>query len=279
LDDFSKYLNDLPVIPDVALKIISFAEDNIDISFNDLEELIRIDTAITSKILKVANSAMYARQNQIKSLQKAISLLGFKTIKSLVLIISATSAFKPEGNQPFFKDFWTNSVLTAFYAKELAAILFDSDTAEDVFLAGLIHKIGQVALYRHNKEYYRYIKTESDLLNITDIEEFYFKVNHKELGSKILKTWSFPELLVDCAREYGSNNVVSRYKKEIILVSLGEIMANEESYNTELFSNIPFENSWFKFLGMTEDYFLSIKKDIIQTVKNSDDFKDCKNLF
>jgi HD-like signal output (HDOD) protein len=64
---FDKYLNALPVMPDIAAKIVSIPEDNINISFKDLEELIKVDPGLTTKILKVANSAMYARQTEITS--------------------------------------------------------------------------------------------------------------------------------------------------------------------------------------------------------------------
>lgn len=279
MEDLTKYIKDLPVIPDVALKIISLAEDNVDISFNDLEEIIRIDTAITSKILKVANSALYARQTQIKSLEKAISLLGFKTIKSLVLIISATSAFKSEANLPFFKTFWTNSVLTAFYSKEIALSLFDKNMAEDVFLAGLIHRIGQVALYRQYPDYFTLTNDDNSGLTLLELEEHYFKINHKVLGSEILKSWSFPELFSDCTLEYGASNIVSKYKKEIIIVSLGDLISKEVVTGYDMFDELDPENHWFDFIGLSIEDFKKDKLRIIESVKNNRDFKECSSLF
>lgn len=281
MKDLNKYLKDLPVIPDVALKIISLAEDNVDLSFHDLEEIIKIDTAITSKILKVANSALYARQTEIKSVEKAISLLGFKTIKNLVLIISATSVFKSESNQPFFKEFWSNSVLTAFYSKELALYLSEKAVAEDVFLAGLIHKIGQVALFRENPEYYKcilQIKKDDDK-ELHELEYHYFNTNHKEVGSEILKEWSFPELFIDSTKEYGSTNIVSKYKKEIIIISLADLMAKEVINSTNLLDNLPKDNQWIEYLGFSHDEFIEQKAIIIDKVDNDRNFKECKNIF
>lgn len=279
MEDLTKYIRDLPVIPDVALKIISMAEDNIDVSFNDLEEIIRIDTAITSKILKVANSALYARQTKVKSLKNAISLLGFRTIKNLVLIISATSAFKSESNLPFFKDFWANSVLTAFYSKEIALSLYGKTMAEDVFLAGLIHKIGQVALYRHNPDYFNIIKERNIGMTQNELEEYYFKVTHRDLGSEILKSWSFPQLFIDCTKEYGASNIVSKYKKEIIIVSLGDLISKEVLTGCDMFEEIDAESHWCDFIGLTQEEFISTKDRIIDSVKNNRDFKECSSMF
>lgn len=280
MKELDKYLKDLPVIPDVALKIISLAEDNVDLSFNDLEEIIKVDTAITSKILKVANSALYARQTEIRSLEKAISLLGFKTIKNLVLILSANSAFKSESNEPFYKQFWSNSVLTAFYSKELAIELGEQNIADEVFLAGLIHKIGQVALYRENSDYYHSIsEIGSSGLNIVDIEQHYFKTDHKELGANILKVWSFPELFIDCTREYGLVNIISKYKKEILIVTLADIITKEVLSGKEIFKEFADDNSWIQSLGYSIDSFILKKDEIINRVKNNQEFKACQNIF
>lgn len=279
MKDLNNYLKDLPVIPDIALKIISLAEDNVDMSFQDLEELIKVDPAITSKILKVANSALYARQNEIKSLGKAISLLGFKTIKNLVLILSATSAYKSESNKPFFKTFWSNSALTAFYSKELALILGEKNSADEIFLAGLIHKIGQVALYRENSEYYDHISKINPVgLHIEELEEHYFNTNHKELGAEILKEWSFPQLFIDCTKEYGLSNIVSQYKKEVIIITLADIITKEVLTGQDILINLPDDNRWIEFLGFTLEGFLKEKDFIISSVNKNKDFIDFQNI-
>ena len=87
-------IKDLPVFPQVAIKILQIQEENIDISFKELESIILLDPALTAKILKVANSALYARQREITNLQQALTLLGFKMVKSLVLLVSASNIFK-----------------------------------------------------------------------------------------------------------------------------------------------------------------------------------------
>lgn len=65
--DYLKYLKNIPVIPDVVIKVLHLADNNIDFSANELEKLISIDPGITVKIIRVANSAIYARQKQIST--------------------------------------------------------------------------------------------------------------------------------------------------------------------------------------------------------------------
>ena len=61
-EGYETYLKSIPIMPDVATKILAIAEDKLDISFKELEDIIRVDPGLTAKVLKIANSAMYARQ-------------------------------------------------------------------------------------------------------------------------------------------------------------------------------------------------------------------------
>ena len=92
--DYLKNIYNLPVIPEVALKVMNIAESGLDISFTELESIIKVDPGLSAKILKVANSALYARRSEIKSLQTAITMLGFKNIRSLILLVTASSFFQ-----------------------------------------------------------------------------------------------------------------------------------------------------------------------------------------
>ena len=118
--NYEQYMKDLPVIPEVAFKIMRIAEDKLDISFHELENIIKVDPGLTAKILKIANSALYARQREIKSLQMSITLLGFANIKSLVLLVSATNTFAKFKKTKFYQRFWKHTILTAFLAKHIA---------------------------------------------------------------------------------------------------------------------------------------------------------------
>ena len=82
MEQYEEYLKKLPVMPTVATKVLSMAEDRIDVNFSELEHLIKVDPSLSTKILRIANSALYARPQKISTLQSAIGMLGFKNIKS-----------------------------------------------------------------------------------------------------------------------------------------------------------------------------------------------------
>ena len=226
-EGYEKYLKSMPIIPDVAAKILSIAEEKLDISFKELEDIIKVDPGLTAKVLKIANSAMYARQREIKSLQTAITLLGFKNLKSLILLVTASGLNAAERQQPFFQYFWRHSILTAFLARHMAIRSNRKEASEDCFIAGLLHDIGQVAFYNADKQ--RYHGAAAALIQgqtaVEPIEHELFGTDHREIGATLLSKWSFPQLYVDTAREHQSLNITSAHKALIFLVSAADLIA------------------------------------------------------
>ena len=64
-DQYLDRIRDLPVMPEVAAKVVNLTEGKLEISFKELESIIKVDPGLTAKILKIANSALYARQREI----------------------------------------------------------------------------------------------------------------------------------------------------------------------------------------------------------------------
>lgn len=225
--EYESYMRNLPVMPQVAAKIMSITEENLSISFKELEDTIIVDPFLSSKILKVANSAMYARQKEITSLQTAITLLGFKTIKSLVMLVSASNMFRKYSRTPFYQMFWKHSLLTAFLAKDMAMHIGLKTRKDELFLAGLFHDIGRVALFHGEPEAYSRLLDEQQETgaNTRTLEQRYFGIDHKDVGYAILSDWNFPDLFTDPAREHGSLNITSSHKNVVLTVTAADILA------------------------------------------------------
>jgi len=104
---------DLPPMPQVVSKIIQIDENNIDVSADQIQTIIAVDPALTSKILKIANSAFYARTSKVSNLSQAVTLLGFKTIKSLTLLVSTKDIFPAvTSRSDVQRELWMRSVLS-----------------------------------------------------------------------------------------------------------------------------------------------------------------------
>lgn len=225
--DYIEQLKDIPMMPEVSAKVVKLTEDKLEISFRELENIIKTDPGLTAKILKIANSALYARQREIKSLQMAITLLGFKNIKSLVLLITASGFFPHMRKAQFFRLYWAHSLVSGFLARKIAIRCNRNDLSEEAFIAGLLHDIGQPVLYGVNStEYEAVLAEEKDgILPLEAIEDRHFGANHREVGGALLKKWNFPDIYADTALEHESVNITSPHKTLIIFASVACLLS------------------------------------------------------
>ncbi|MCK5197773.1 MAG: HDOD domain-containing protein [Spirochaetales bacterium] len=281
MDKFEEYINNLPIIPDVASKIMSITENNFDISFKDLEEIIMIDPMLTSKILKVANSALYARQSEIVNLQMAIGLLGFNNIKSLVLLITASQFSKEIKTSGYLNKFWRHSIATAFIAKHIMYRRKERANEEIAFVAGLLHDIGQVALFQSNPEDYENLLDsafqENGELEVFERERY--QTDHRKIGSSLLARWNFPEIYIDAAKEHNTLNVNSKHRSIVLIITLADLLSNYLGYGQRETSR---EDLLKEVLSLTNhddsdlEYFKSNYKEIFE---KDPLFKECQRLF
>lgn len=227
LEDWLQNAKDLPVMPEVAAKVMNLRKGGKEISFMELEGIIMVDPGLTSKILKIANSALYARQKEITSLQTAITLLGFRNIRNLVLLLTASSMFPRMRTSSFHARFWNQGILAAFLSRSFVVRCAKGTGAEEAFIAGLLHDIGQAILYNDAPEEYERALEAEKLGNMSreTIEEQFFGVNHRQLGGALLKRWNFPEFYADVAEEHESLHITSPHKATVILVSVACLIA------------------------------------------------------
>jgi len=273
-------IKDIPIMPQVATKVLQLQEDNLDISFKELEKIILLDPAITARILKVANSALYARQREITNVQQAIVLLGFKMIKSMILLVCASNIYGK--NKKKFKDIpdtmmtkssamemWRHLILTAFIAKHIATKKLE-DKKEDIFVAGLLHDIGRIVLMVNESELYENFLKEilaSPDKDVLEVEKKIFGYNHLEVGKIVLGKWNFPNELVDVISQHHARNADSPYKTAITIVALANLYAR--ILVNEHLSPFDMENKegYIKTLSITNnenDYYSTKFKEDVQ---------------
>ncbi len=279
--NYEIYLKNLPVIPNIATKIMSIPEDDKNISFKELEDLIKMDPGLTAKILKVANSALYARQREIKTLQMAITLLGFKNIKSLIILMTASNLFAKQKHSAFYKEFWKHSVLTAFIAKEVAHKEMRTVSKDESFLAGLLHDIGKVALFHVQTEEYEKLLAKKEETGETSsfLEKEFFGASHKEVGASILHNWNFPAIYVDTAREHGMENITSEHRSLILCVSIADTISDIISWEKIPDRKETLFNRLLTLAGINHNRIEYYNTEFIDQLVADPLFKECQDLF
>ncbi|QQY80076.1 putative nucleotidyltransferase with HDIG domain [Keratinibaculum paraultunense] len=192
-------VDDMPVLPDRIKKIIAITEDP-DSTIQDLEKEILKDQSLTSKILKLANSAYYGYPRKIDTVSQATILLGFQTIKSMALASTVSKMMSNElkGYALGKNDLWTQSQTCAIISRYIAKeVKFPNP--ETAYIAGLLRDIGKTILnFYVEKEYHAIInKVESEKIPFLEAEEEILGFNHAQVGEKIAIKWNFPEELVE----------------------------------------------------------------------------------
>ena len=192
----AKLVNDnleIPTIPDVASQALRLMSDP-DVSGAQLARTISQDQGLTAKVLKVANSALYALPREVKNLQQAAMVLGFKTLKSIVISASCRSIYKRFGMLE--RALWTHSVASAMASHTLAQQL-DLKYRDDAFVAGLMHDVGKVVMNNGERDKYKEAVrlAQAENLSSVDSERQIFGFSHVDVGVVLVQRWELTTAL------------------------------------------------------------------------------------
>ncbi len=194
-------LGDLPTMPVVAVKILKLASSE-DASVADVTKLISSDQGLASKILSTCNSAYYGLPQRVKTLSRAVALLGFKSVRNLVLVHSLPWK---RSTTPSFADqaIFAHAGATAMAARVIASLTGRMDP-EEALLGGLLHDTGRLALNLAAHEEYEPVMHAIYNLEGESValERRALGLDHTLAGEQILRRWSFPEDLVRVARTH-----------------------------------------------------------------------------
>lgn len=186
----------LPTLPTVVSKMIELV-DNPRTSAASLSRLISTDQALTARLLKLANSAYYGFPREISTVNMAIVVLGFNTVKDMGLSLSVFDAFKNAEPTPSFdiSRFWEHSIACGIASRMLARN-YRSRFAGEAFVAGLLHDIGKVILNQYfHKEFVQIMEKTSQGMLLEDAEDSVINTRHSQVGAWLAEKWNLPRLI------------------------------------------------------------------------------------
>ena len=184
----------LPSLPEVALKIKTECEKE-NSSSEKIAEVIISDPAMSVRLLQIANSSMYRTRISTDNIQMAITKLGLKLVRDLIMSLSMKQLYNASSDviAERFNELWLASTKTAAIAHLLATTQKHLDP-EKAMLAGLVHNIGALPI----------ILMAEDDDDLFDQPGQLFKVIQKmqgEVGAYIFQKWHFPTYMIDVANE------------------------------------------------------------------------------
>ncbi len=192
-------IDEIPTLPTVLLKLLASLEDRRS-NAADIAELISKDPALTSKILKVANSAYYGFPGEITSLERAVALLGFNMVRSLALSMTVINTISSGKRYKCFseEDLWVHSITVATVMQEIVDRMdFAPEDSEHIFIIGLLHDIGKIVFDQFFSDLFEKVIEECSAngFKLYMAEQRVFGMDHGEVGGIILKRWKFPRVI------------------------------------------------------------------------------------
>jgi len=183
----------LPSPPAIAVRILDLVRrDNF--SFHELGEIIQTDPALTSRILRLANSGCYAMPNKVSNFDTALAVLGGNALKNIALSFIIAQGFQGKRGDRFdFTRLWRRSVTSAVAGQLLSKeIGFKND---DTFITTLLQDIGIGAMFLSRRNDYLAVLDEKSVSGRTlkSVEQEIFDFDHQEVGSELLKLWGLPD--------------------------------------------------------------------------------------
>ncbi|MFT5446380.1 MAG: diguanylate cyclase (GGDEF)-like protein [Gammaproteobacteria bacterium] len=214
-----KYCSTLPSLPAVALRVLELSRDPSS-SMRDVANVVISDPALATKILRIANSPLYARRRECETFQQALVLLGLNATLTLALTFSLVSSMKASSGSGLDLDrVWRRSLLAGAAARVLSAH-FGASNPEEAFLAALLQDIGMLALDRGYSEIYESLSAgQQDHDVVRAIEFAELQCDHCAVGAWLLKRWNLPEHL-----QHAVANSHRQVEKDVFPTSVDEIL-------------------------------------------------------
>jgi putative nucleotidyltransferase with HDIG domain len=225
LERITREIDSLPTLPEVYTTVSRMLE-NPKVSASDIAEVISRDPAITAKLLKIVNSAFYGLPQQVSTLTHALVLLGFSTVKSLLLATSLAQVFGSTGTDRFDRaGFWTHCFATGVVAKSIA-IRIGYVKVEEVFIQGLLHDIGKIVLDQYAPEDFAEITriAEEEPMLLRDAEERVLGYDHAAIGALVAERWNFPAHFGRSIGRHHRPRRADRLLREASMVHLADII-------------------------------------------------------
>jgi putative nucleotidyltransferase with HDIG domain len=212
-------INALPTLPS-TLRQISLMLEKPKVTLDELGRFVSNDPALTTKILKMVNSAAFGFPGRISSVSHAIMLLGVNVVKGLLLGVSVFELM-----QKTMAGLWEHSLGCAAAARVIAQKINLKDP-EEVSICGLLHDIGKALLLLQFPQEYEQAMREAEQRGnaLYDTETNYFAATHAEVGYWLAQKWHFPSNLVEAIGYHHRPQISRQSPMETAIVHVSDVL-------------------------------------------------------
>ena len=195
-------LDSLPTLPGIVVRLLNLTGSP-DAKITEVAKLIGADPALTSKVLSLVQSAAAGIRQPVTTVHQAIVMLGFETIRNLVLSVKVFEVFQhdetPSEASRFARgEFWKHSLAVATAAEMLATRAKVKLSSHDAFVCGLLHDLGKVAFDTvMPKSFDRVVEVATMTRgDIADAERRIIGLDHSVAGKRLAEAWNLPPIII-----------------------------------------------------------------------------------
>ena len=261
-------------LPTIYLKIEE-ALNNANCNNQFLVDILSEDTALSARLLRLANSAMFNFPNKIDSVFQAISIIGTQQLRALVLASSVMKLFKDIPEELINMEmFWRHSVACAVSARVIAT-LRRAANVEYFFLAGLLHDIGRLIMFKEVpteiSEAMQLAQKEQQLLHKVEKEVLGF--DHAKLGGMLLKDWKLPPQLIESTAYHHHPRRAVDFQEEVAVVHVADIIANSLQLGSSGEHLVPtLDNQAWELIGLPDSIIATVLTELEKQYNVAVDF-------
>lgn len=233
--------SDLPILSGVATRLFRLVESERG-TVREIEKLVRLDPSLALRILRLANSPIYGGLVKIGTIEQAVVRLGMDELRRVTLMAATGEVFAD--NDPYIKGFWQHSIAVAIIAHQLSNRLGIGEP-EECFVAGLVHDVGKVIIYRQVADVYGELVDQAALQERRFYLHERMKLNycsHETVGALVGRKWDLTPSTIEVIRfhhDIEEKEEMSRNANPATaLVSVANLLANILGHGTEAPSTI-----------------------------------------
>jgi len=280
--DLVKNINDVVSLPGVFVRVNTLVNDP-QTPMTAVAAVISQDPGLTIRVLRMANSPAYGISKEIDSVSKAATIIGTERIRDIALATSAVETFDGIPNDLLsMEDFWMHSVYCAIISKHLASQVKIANT-DSLFVAGLLHDIGQLVLFKAMPEESRkaleYVLDDTEGTELHLVEQDIMGFDHVMVGGALADSWQLTPMLVEIITSHHDLSHANKYKKESAIVKIASsiaVMAELDTINIDETDANPITDYDWLNAGFDASQAESIMEQAVRNAQES--YKEVQKL-
>ncbi|MFK5914244.1 MAG: HDOD domain-containing protein [Woeseiaceae bacterium] len=222
-------------LPEVCIRVNEMLDD-VSVTAVDLGHVISQDTSLTARLLKIVNSSYYGFQSKIDTVSRAVTVVGLRELRGLIIAVSAVETFSNVPDSVLNKvSFWRHSVYCGVIARLLAEkcnVLH----SERLFVAGLLHDIGKLVIAQRLPTETRKIALEADerFCFEFEVEQDLLGFNHAEVGGELMLAWNMPDSLFEAVAYHHDPVQAEVARIETCLIHIANCFTDEAEQELDM---------------------------------------------